>query len=195
MGGKEREFRNAVSTSACVPFLRSVPIASVVLTPILTSFVVGLALVDGEHGGKKSRRSWLSALRISIDLVEIDLDRCEAWEQQQGPPARLSRPAAPSQQPNLALSQTAPRLTPSSTLLPTRKRGVGLVSSVSRAFLPKRSAHNKRDASFPPLPVSHGLTPIAWDIELAPQYARRRRHNVGVTQVEAYRIHGIQEGD
>jgi hypothetical protein len=107
------------------------PITSVVLTPILTSFVVGLALVDGEHGGKKSRRSYLSALRISIDLVEIDLDRCEAWEQQQGLPSQTLSPtqhhpaaAKPRAQPNC---RPASRTHSSRTLLPTRKP-VGLRS-------------------------------------------------------------------
>jgi hypothetical protein len=57
------------------------------------------------------------------------------------PSQTLSPTQHPIQQPNLALSQTAPRLTPSSTLLPTRKRGVVLVSRVLHAFSPRRSAN------------------------------------------------------
>lgn len=160
---EKREFRNAVSTSAYVPFVRSVPITSVVLTPIVTSFVVGLALVDGEHGGKESRRSYLSALRISIDLVEIDLDRCEAWEQQQGLPARLWPTQQHPIQPNLALSQTAPRLSHTRTFASDAQTGWSSFSWVSRATCQREAQTIKRDASFSPLPVSHGLTPIAPD--------------------------------
>jgi hypothetical protein len=81
-----------------------------------------------------------------------------------GTPSQLSRPAAPSQ-PNLALSQTAPRLSHAHQveLCFRRANRLALVSSASRAILPKRSANSKRDASSSPLPVSHGLTPIATD--------------------------------
>lgn len=161
---KEREFHDAVSTSACVPFLRSVPLASIVLTPILTSFVVGLALVDGEHGGKKSRRPWLSALRISIDLVEIDLDRCEAWEQQQGLPARLSRPPST---PSSSQTSRSAKLPPASHQVQLCfRRANGEWSSSREYFMLSHQEEAQTQQARRVIlssPVSHGLTPIATD--------------------------------
>jgi hypothetical protein len=144
MGGKKENFATQSRRQPTSLSFESVAITSVVLTPILTSFVVGLALVDGEHGGKKSRRSWLSALRISIDLVEIDLDRCEAWEQQQGPPASsLAQQHPASQTSRSAKLPPASRThTHKSNFASDAQTGWSSFSSALRAILPKRSANS-----------------------------------------------------
>jgi hypothetical protein len=164
MGGKKENFATQSRRQPTSLSFESVAITSVVLTPILTSFVVGLALVDGEHGGKKSRRSYLSALRISIDLVEIDLDRCEAWEQQQGLPARLSRPAST---PSSSQTSRSAKLPPASHQVQLCfRRANGEWSSSREYFMLSHQEEAQTQQARRVIlssPVSHGLTPIATD--------------------------------